>query len=159
MYLPSDPQKLAGEFLEVIQAEVAAPSFVPSKSAPALAEFPTPEGPLQLQPNLRIEGDLAGRRLVAGNTLPPVDPERILTNCVVALVVAPNGDTLTATLRASSGSSKTDDAALAYSRTARFLPLSPRRPAAVADSPKYLFGSLVFQWLPQSTSPSATLNP
>ena len=159
MYLPSDPQKLADEFMELIQAKVTGPSFVLSKSTPALAEFPTPEGPLLLQPNLRIEGDLAGRSLAASKTLPPADPERILTNCVVAVVVAPSGDTLTATLRASSGSTKTDEAALAFSRTTRFVPLSPYRPAAASHSAKYFFGSLVFQWLPETLSPAATPNP
>jgi hypothetical protein len=62
-------------------------------------------------------------------------------------MVAPNGDALSATLLASSGSPATDAAVLAFTRTVRFT----RHPAT--NAPRFggvTFERLVFQWLPEA---------
>lgn len=149
--LAPDPENLAQQFMQFIQRRSGGTSFLLSKLAPRPEEVPYPAQPLVLRPRVTIDGDLRNRRLLAATPLPPPDPEKILTNCVVSVTVASNGDLLSATLLSSSGSPATDAAALAFARTARFTPW-PARSAVSGPTPfDAVFGRLIFQWLQEST--------
>ena len=149
-WLEADPASLASGFTEFIGSSRTDTSFALSKPNPIAGDFPSERQALILRPFLRIEGDIASRRLVSAQDLPPADPDTILSECIVSVILAPHGDFLSATVTSSSGSPKTDEAVLVFVRTTRFVSDTPGRSAGSAPRSEPFFGRLVFQWLPES---------
>ena len=83
---------------------------------------------------VRLEGDLAQRRLLTPLELRSWTNPDILTNSVVQVVVDAEGRPVSVTLLSGSGSQAADQYALEQARAARFEPLS-RNPAGTALSP------------------------
>ena len=77
---------------------------------------------------MRLEGDLAQRRLLAPLDLRSWTSRDILTNSVVRLLVDAEGLPLSVTLLSGSGAQEADQHALDQAKAARFEPLS-RNPA------------------------------
>jgi hypothetical protein len=125
---------------------------------PTLPESPPPAaGPTQSV--LRLEGGLAGQRLVKPIELPPWPYRDILTNSVVQLVVDAEGRLVSVpVLLSSSGCPAADDYALGQARAARFESVSRNGPGTTPNPLAHLgWGKLVFVWhtlpLPPTNAP------
>ena len=115
------------------------------RPAPAISPPPAPG-----RSEWRIEGELAARPLLAHPDLPSWPHSDILTNTVVQMLVDAEGNPVSATLLAASGSAEADRHALNLARSARFQPVrvSPNVAAPVT------WGKLVCQW--HTVPPGAT---
>lgn len=145
--LAADPLNLALEFARLTRTNGIPASLFASK--PPLVSPPMQFSTVTavVQPRLRIEGDLASRPLLTSAKLPEADPGKILTNCVISVMVAANGDILSASFQTSSGSLEADREALKFAYGARFAPAAGRDHDDAASPFGADFGQLVFQWL------------
>jgi hypothetical protein len=101
--------------------------------------------PFPTESTLLLTGGLAGRHLLASPALPSWPSAEILTNSVVHMLVAADGESNLATLlRPTSGSIEADQYALREARKARFEPLMVNDPANPLEG--LTGGQLVFQW-------------
>jgi len=96
--------------------------------------------------SLRIEGELAGRRLLNPEPLPAVS--EALTNSVVQVVVDPRGYVYSAVPTVRSGSTN-DDLAVRIAYSKRFEPIEVSGPnrSTIAPAPM-MTGTLIFEWRP-----------
>ena len=114
--------------------------------------------PISVLSTVRIEGDLAKRRLLTSIRLPPQtnsDPD-VLPDTVVQVTVDALGNTFSVTK--SSKDSIADGDALNFAKNARFEPI--KKAALGTDLPNTLtFGKLIFEWqtvpAPATNSPSS----
>jgi TonB family protein len=114
---------------------------------PTLPEsLPLAAGPTQS--TLRVEGDLAGRKLIQPIALPSWPYKDILTNSVVQVVVDSEGRPVSVpVLLSSSGYNEADKHALQQTKTARFESVSHDGPGTTPDLLAQLsWGKLVFVW-------------
>jgi TonB family protein len=145
-------EKLGDRFAQFMQTNRLA------RFEPALA--PAPEtgpavvpafSPAALAPStVRLGDGLAGRRWLNPPRLGAWPAPDLLTNCVVSVLVRPDGGVTSAKLLPpGSGSAEADQFALAAARTARFTPLT--RGAA-----EPAVGTLIFEWqtLPMTNAPA-----
>jgi hypothetical protein len=116
---------------------------------PVVQERPALPGPSRLL----LAGALAQRNLLVVPELPSWPSSDILTNTVVQLLVGPDGESISATLLAKSGSDEADQRALAVARGARFNPVSPRDPGSTLEG--LALGQAIFKW---HTVPLANTN-
>ena len=119
-----------------------------------------PPEPLPTQSLVRVEGELAGRKLLSNVELKSWMSSEILSNTVVQAAVDAAGFTFSATLVSSSGSTNADRHALAEAARARFRPVT--NTSAVAEPSRSLtWGRWIFQWhtLPPPSTNLAALNP
>jgi hypothetical protein len=159
-YLPLPAEALGAEFARFVQTNPAPPFATivmldPELRSPDLVAAEPPSGPS----TLRVEGDLARRRLRLAPRLPSWSYPDLLTNSVVQVVVDAPGNPVSAVLLPpGSGLKDADLFALDFARSARFGP----EPAAAAGnhSAGLTFGILVFHWqtlaMPATNSPPAT---
>ncbi|MBI4657479.1 MAG: TonB family protein [Verrucomicrobia bacterium] len=147
-WLAAESESLVRPFARFMEAKLTQAESVPMKPAPPITEFEVSIGPLAFLLDLRLEGSLAHRRLLTKPALPAADSERILTPCVIEVVVASNGDVLSARRVSSSGSAKTDQGALEFAKSVRFESVAPEGAVAAAVSSSPSFGRLIFRWLP-----------
>ncbi len=105
---------------------------------------------------LRIQGELARRRLLAPLDLPPQTNNDVLGDSVVQVLVDADGNVLSATLLPpGSGLATADKDALNFAKSARFEPLNREGPASSVNSGTNLtLGDMVFQW--QTMPPPVT---
>jgi TonB family protein len=115
----------------------------PHPTLPELVSPPVSPG----QSTIRLEGGLAGRRLVTPIELRSWPSREILTNSVVRLLVDADGLPQSVTLLVGSGSREADQHALAQAAAARFEPLGRNplgpRPSPTADLSS---GRMIFLW-------------
>ena len=99
------------------------------------------------QSTLRLEGDLAQRRLVASLPLRSWEKPDILSNSVVRIAVDAEGRTISPTLASGCGSREADLYALDQARAARFEPVR-RNPAETVRNPTadLSWGRMIFRW-------------
>jgi len=99
------------------------------------------------QSTLRLEGDLAQRRLITPLALRSWPNPDILTNTVVRIAVDAEGRPVSPTLLSGSGSREADQYALEQARTARFESVGRSSSATVPRSTVPLsWGWMVFRW-------------
>jgi len=129
-------------------------------SRPELTPPPMPAStPIVLPSTVRIEGELARRRLLSKFDLPAWQSADLLTNSVIQVLVDSVGTTLSAVLLTSSGNTNADPYALQLAKNARFESVQkagPERPSA--DRAGLMTGKLIFQWqtLPPSNAAPTT---
>ncbi len=114
---------------------------------PTLPEsLPLAAGPTQSM--LRLEGGLAGRRLIKPIELPSRPYKDLLTNSVVQVVVDAEGRPVSVpVLLSSSGYPQADEDALQQTRTARFESASRNGPGTTPNPLADLsWGKLIFVW-------------
>lgn len=157
-WLTANSEGLAQEFLQYIQSSLVSTSFFAIKPAPLPTRFAAVDHALILRPIVRIEGDLMGRRLISTQALPAADPDRILTNCVINVIVAMDGETLSATVRTSSGSPKTDQEAREFAEHARIEPVAKIEASVFLEPSQFDFGRLVFEWQPAEDGSKPEIN-
>jgi TonB family protein len=123
--------------------------FASAERPPPLLALAFPRRPIKvIQPDLRIEGELAERRLISTNSLPQAEPNAILSSCKIEVIVNPAGHTVSFIKLASSGSANADKNALNFAKAARFEPLGPQgAPGSSSHHTQFTSGRLVFQWL------------
>ncbi len=129
-------------------------------SAISQPELRPPE-PLQLtaarqHSALRVEGDLAQRRLLAPLELPSWPHPDILANSVAQLLVNADGEPVSVTLLSGCGLGQADQYALEQARAARFQSLAGSGPQRLASPTAHLaWGTMIFEW---NTLPITTTN-
>ena len=129
------------EILEVLGGRPPRPT-VSSFSAPNL---------FRQRSEMRVQGDLANRPLLAKVPLTDWPWVENLTNTIVAVRVDAQGMVISTMLLASSRSREADQYALMAARSARFTPLSAERSG---NAQRSMTGELVFLWhaLPAETT-------
>jgi hypothetical protein len=157
-------QQFGADFARFIQTNSTGTFQTIAKIEPNLIvpELP-PATPISSPSTLRIEGDLARRRLLSKVELPPQESRDLLTNSLIRLAVDAQGNTLSALpFQPGCGSTNADQLALQIARNARFESIEPdgtgrnRKPKTAVT-----FGTMIFEWqtvLP-SNEPSASSPP
>ena len=106
---------------------------------------------------MRVEGELAGRRLLKPIELPSWPHTEILTNSIVQIIVDADGWTISpGALLSGSGLNEADQYALRLARVARFESVRPLGPAhATNPASRPMWGKLIFEWqtVPFSNAP------
>jgi hypothetical protein len=166
-WLALNPMWLGDSFAALAATSVIEPMLIAEKPLPRPTglDVPIPNEPLATESELRIEGELAHRSLLAPLDLPGFSSPEPLTNTIVQLLVDAAGRPLTATLLVESGSmlvergskdaaNEADQHAMRQATAARFEPL--RYPNGMPQpDPRLSWGKLVFQW---ATLPPAATN-
>src|SRR5205814_1308130 len=155
---------MGAAFSEFVRTNVVSPRLLADKPAPRLGQVTAAPVPLREKSTFRIEGDLAGRELVAPLEVPSIPHTDILKNTVVQLGVSPLGFTFSPPVVLSSSGSKTaDQRALDLAKAARFKPVARAGPATPGSPSALTWGKLIFQWhtveLSATNSPSAKSPP
>jgi len=131
----------------------ARPEPPPELALPTLASPPTMPAPSMM----RVEGELAGRRLLKPIELPSWPHTEILTNSIVQIIVDADGWTISpGALLSGSGLNEADQFALKLARAARFESVRPVGPAQAANpASRPMWGKLIFEWqtVPFSNAP------
>ena len=150
--LPLDLQQLGASFGIFIQTS-APPSFpviATLEPHPELTASPTvPIAPASAPSRLRMDGDLAQRRLLSALPLPSFTNTDLLTNRVVQLLVDARGNTVSAVLLvAGSGAtqSEADQRALNLARAAQFEAVEPGAAKPATQSADWSIGTMIFEW-------------
>ncbi len=160
--LPLDSEQLGTRFLEFVHTN--APGSFPIlgglKPDVAVPE-PFPIGPPPGASRLRIEGELAGRRLLAPLQLPALTNTDLLINSVVQLVVDARGRTVSAVLLPpGSVLNEADQRALDLAKGARFEARDTGGARFTNPSAGLSIGTMIFEWQPvlaaSSNAPSVT---
>jgi len=107
---------------------------------------------------LRVEGDLARRRLMTPFHLPPQTNSDVLKNTEVQVMVDALGNVFSTVVIAGSGNADTDALALTnFAKSSRFEPVKAAAPGTVMPN-TVTFGKLVFEWktvpAPETNNPS-----
>lgn len=141
-------ETLGASFREFVASNVVPTFAAVSSAAPAIdAPVPFAMPTVAAKSELRIEGGLKDRRLLAEPQLHPWTNSELLTNTIVQVLVNGRGDVVSSNLRQSCGLKAADDFALNFCQTARFEPIGS---AATAVA----FGTMTFVW--QTLPPPAT---
>jgi hypothetical protein len=146
--LALDPGELGTRFRHFMATNTPAPFSALATLDPEIAvaqDFSI--APAPTSSGLRIEGDLAGRRLLSGLRLPIWTNSDLLAGSLVQLAVDARGYPVSAVLLPpGSGLKEADRCALELARTARFEPLD--EPAAQSGNPPpgLSIGTLWFEW-------------
>jgi len=152
------PEPTNSLFLAVDQLGTVFGRFIKTNAFDSLRLPAKPEAMLTLpdlppaavaeeQSTLRLEGDLARRRLATPLALRSCTNLEILSNSVVRIAVDGEGRPVSPTLLSRSGSTEADQYALEQARAARFDPVR-RQPADPALKPasELTWGRMVFRW-------------
>jgi len=155
---------LGAAFSEFVRTNIVGPRLFADKPAPRLSQMAAAPVPLREKSSFRIEGDLAGRELVAPLEIPSIPHTDILKNTVVQVGVSPLGFTFSPPVVLSSSGSKTaDQRALDLAKSARFKPVPRTGPASASGPPALTWGKFIFQWhtveLSATNSPAAQSPP
>jgi hypothetical protein len=102
--------------------------------------------PIPVPSMLRVEGDLAKRRLLTPFRLPTQTNSDVLNNTIVQVFVDALGNVFSAIVVAGSGNADVDAAALTnFARNARFEPIKAAAPGTRLPN-TVTFGKLIFEW-------------
>jgi hypothetical protein len=152
--LPPEIPELAGAFRNFVQTN-GPPSFL--AIAIVKPEWIVPENfsvaPPPAASRLRIEGELAKRRLLSAPPLQPWANSDLLTNSIVQVLVDAQGNPVSAVLLRpglTPSAPKQEEAnqrALELARAARFEPARPRtRPNPGKPASGLSIGTMIFEW-------------
>ena len=155
-------ERLGQAFRQVVQGS-SAPRFETTGKPEAQITVPELEAgttSIPAQSSLRIEGNLAGRRLLSRFDLPSWRTNDILRASVVQVVVGADGQTQSAALLSSSGLKEADARALDLAKSAEWEPLQrPGQHRSARGVAPLRWGQLAFSWhtmpLPATNSPPA----
>jgi len=145
-------ESLGATFTQFMLTNRPAPPELEIKPAPELTMPVAPEAGPMIPPRstLRIAGELAGRRLLNPPKLEPWAASDLLTNSVVQVLANADGNVISSTLLARSGSQGADRFALDAARVARFEPWRDR-------GAKLSLGAMIFEWrtVPTTNAPGS----
>jgi hypothetical protein len=146
-WLTLDDPSLGEAFSRYLAANETGPPQVADKPLPSLLRYEPifPNDPVPARSRFRVEGPLAGRRLLAAPPLLSWEHSELLSNSVVRVTVDGAGSSFSAVLLTESGFPAADQYALGFARELRFQPLA--RDQGPGDNPGALtWGRLIFQW-------------
>lgn len=163
-WLALDPNRLGAAFSTFVKSNAARPQLVVDKPLPRPIDFEPnyPNEPVAQESRLRIEGELASRRLVKPLPLKSWPHPDILSNSVVEAVVDADGFTFSAVLLGSSGSRDADHYALKTAGDARFeAARGIAGQSGELEAGPITVGKLVFEWhtLPKRSFPELAPQP
>jgi hypothetical protein len=141
--------ELASDFRRGLQPDLALMIPIPAETSllpPQKVEVSVVAPAGRGRPSWRLEGELAGRAVLAAPELEPLQGNLIVTNTVIRLLVGPRGETLSAVPEASSGSSVADQRALSFARGIRFSSLTELPPGSGVVPGPVKVGMIVFEW-------------
>jgi hypothetical protein len=161
-WLELNQEQLGRTFFQFVATNVTPPLRIADKAMPRsiVTELSIPNLPVPTQSELRVEGDLARRRLLTSAELPSWPHSELLTNTVVQAVVDSQGHTFSKVLLASCGSKEADQFALKLVAGARFAPIRTEKPAQNSAG-QLAWGRIIFQWhtLPPSAANASAAQP
>jgi TonB family protein len=131
-------------FVQTNSVERTATASEPASeiALPALA----PVMPLRSKTRVKIEGNLAARRMVGVLSVSSWPSTGLLTNTVVKLTVDGRGRFFSAALVSSSGSRDADQEAMKQAREAKFEEIARGGPGGADPATMLDWGWLVFEW-------------
>lgn len=147
---PSHPldfstEELVDDFAEFVQTNLMSSDRIDKGLLPVLARPNLAHLVVVNTTVLRPAGGLTGQPWVSDQPLPQ-QPEPILTNSIVRVVVNSAGAPISAALLSSSGSVKADQDALRFARTVRFPNTSGASTVELTNRVQFTSGILIFQW-------------
>jgi len=153
--LALNARQLGADFRRFMQTNRPSPPAFTAKPQP---QFTAPEigetaSATSAPSTLRVEGELAARRMQATPKLPAWEAADLLTNSVVQVLVNGDGNVISEVLLAPSGKPEADAQALAIAKAGRFEPL-PRTNRGRSFATPLVWGVLIFEW--QTVPLSAT---
>jgi len=150
-------------FTEFVRTNVIGPRVLADRLAPQTDRMAVPALPLTSRSRLRLEGELAGRELLAPLELPSIPSAEILTDTVVQVSVSRQGVPFAPVLLSSSGSVDADRQALEQVKTIRFRPLADGSGILPRGQITFSLGQIIFQWhtleMRATNAPAAQLPP
>ena len=157
-WLLLDPSRLGATFSQFVISNAARPSLVVDKPLPPPINFEPnyPNEPVAQESRLRIEGELAGRRLSRPMTLKSWPHPDILSNSVVEASVDADGFVFSPVLLHGSGLREADDYAMKAVAAAQFEPARRGGGPTGAGGP-FAVGKLTFEWHTLPVLPGETL--
>jgi hypothetical protein len=150
-WLTIRPEELADDLSEFVQTNLLNEDVIAGALPPRVAEPVVPVPVVVAGTVLRVEGELAGRRLLEGQTIPQLSEAIVAnptlaenrSNTVVSVLVDRSGRTVSAALLSLPNVlPAADELALKFAKAARF---EPRRLGAVGAG-QFEAGTLVFVW-------------
>lgn len=152
IWLRADTDGLGADFDALLSSMPEPVAFSRERLSPPLAQVSIPASARPVRPQLKVEGELAGRTLLTPFELATPDPATAWSNTTVRVLVNADGFAATAALTSRSGSDAADNLALRFARSARFEPLDPA--AAPEEGAPLSTGHLVFQWFLPAPPPT-----
>ena len=146
-WLALDERSIAESFARYLAANETRPPRIADQPLPPLQRYEPnfPNDPVPARSRFRVEGPLAGRRLLAAPALTSWAHSELLSNSVVRVTVSGDGSAFSAVLLTESGFPAADQYALGFARELRFQPLARAR--APGGNPEALaWGRLIFLW-------------
>ena len=145
LWLRRPAEELVDDFNEFLQTNLLFDRTLSGRLPPAVSEVRSPVPVVMKGTKLRIEGGLAGWRLVSPDL--PRESEPILTNTVIRVFVDSAGITRSAALLSTKGVEAADQDALNFAKHARFSPDGQGVASSSSTNAIGLVsGTLVFQW-------------
>jgi hypothetical protein len=158
-WLTLSVNELGRAFAEFVQTNVAGPRVLADKPTAQLDKVTVRPLPMPASSNFRLEGDLAGRELLAPPELPSIPQAELLADTVVQVCVSPAGVPFSPVALSSSGSAEADRHALEFVRSIRFRPLAGGNSASPHNRAAFTWGKIIFQWhtleIPATNAPAA----
>ena len=147
--LPLPVVELGAVFHRLVQTNPASPFQIADKLEPRSSPtdlFP-PTTSLAARSTVRVEGELAARRLLPVSELPSWPHTDLLASSVVQVMVDGDGQTISATLLSGSAHREADRYALDLAKRARFNSLRVNGPDRLMENAAPVsWGKLIFDW-------------
>jgi len=146
-WLALNRNTLGKSFMEFVATNISAPLLIANQPMPRpiVSDVNVPNPPLPAQSQLRVEGGLAWRPLMAPLELPSWSHTDLLANSVVQAAVDVQGHTFSTTLLASCGLKEADEFALNLVARARFQPMVKEHRSR-DEAGQLTWGKMTFQW-------------
>jgi hypothetical protein len=157
-WLPMSVLPLANLFAQFVATNNFVSFQLAAKPEPELTLPDVPiTTPLVTNSTLRVEGDLARRKLISPLALLVQAHPDILTNSVVQILVDARGHVVSPPLLLPPGSGLTeaDQTAVRLARRARFEPLNVPRHGATNLAENLTLGTMIFEWFTAATNAPA----
>ena len=147
-WLSLNSSGLATTFSQFVLSNAARPALVVDKPLPAPFNFEPnyPNEPVAQESRLRLEGELARRRLLRPPVLKSWPHPDLLSNSVVEAVVDADGFVFSSVLLHGSGSRDADDYAMKIAATAQFEPARRDGSKTAGKENPVTVGKLTFEW-------------
>ena len=141
--------ELGAAFHRLAQTNLASPFQIADKLEPrsSPADLFPPTTSLIARSTVRVEGELAARRLLPVPELPSWPHADLMASSAVQVMVDEDGQTISATLLSGSGHREADRYALDLTKRARFNSLRVSGPDRLMESAAPVtWGKLIFDW-------------
>jgi TonB family protein len=140
--LTMNAASLGEDFARYVKDYVMRPPEIAERELPRVLPLTSSSQRADIQATLQIRGDLARWSLVSQRPLPDLQPDQVVSNCVVRVVINASGATTSAVVWPPTGFEALDRKAEEFAKAARFV--APDRKSS--SSSGLTVGQLIFQW-------------